>query len=492
MADVVQSLYTKKKEGEFKGDLANDKPLGSSGKGASKFGLGPARYKFIIDSPVSGVESIYFWLIRFMEERPPFGLNLSGEWGRIEKIKDMYTAGETSSYWGMAEQRKGLQQDKFQQLMANVGQLLKTLFQLIRELRIIDERLEFYKKSYAGDRSAEIALKSIWIDLVEGGSKNPASVLGLGSQVGFVTLPDLFFAIHPKKDDVRKEVDKLGDPDHGGINRKVREVLERKLTQYLYWKEKTYDELLKGEKFKTQYLRQHYHVIRLYLNWLRPYLKNVQRLQMQGTATDKDIIAAFETSKIEVELLGIETRYEAEGEYGKETKDFKEFFPVIRVKLNHVAMPEIAFQSEGQRGAIHRGRTVVIIEAFVAQVQKEGDKVIRDDLTEYKSKIDKEDLELLEAVDASIMAMKDDLEKYLLKAGELAREQNKDEKKGESVGSPFKHLFLGFKELAGIPTLHRKDKTKNVNEKGAAENDAKTKAYTLYNIYKKTHGMFTE
>ncbi len=492
MADLVQSLFAKKKEGEFKGDLANEKPLGSSGKGASKFGFGPARYRLIVDSPVSGVEAVYFWLLRFMEERPPFGLNLSGEWGRVEKIKDIYTAGETSSYWGMAEQRKGMQQDKFQQLMANIGQLLKTLFQLIRELRIIDERLEFYKKSYAGDRSAEIALKSIWVDLVEGGSKNPASVLGLGSQVGFVTLPDLFFSIHPKKDDVRKEVDKLGGSEYGGINRKVREVLERKLTQYFYWKEKTYDELMKGEKFKTQYLRQHYNVIRLYLNWLRPYLKNVQRLQMQSTTTDKDIIAAFETSKIEVELLGIETKYEAEGEYGKEQKEFKEFFPVIRVKLNHVAMPEIAFQSEGQRGAIHRGRTVVIIEAFVAQVKKDGDKVIKDDITEYKSKIEKEDFELLEAVDASIQAMKDDLEKYLLRAGEKAREEQENQEKREAITSPFKHLYLGFKELTGIPALHRKGKIKNLDEKGAAEVDAKTKAYILYNIYKKTHGMFTE
>ncbi len=485
MADLVKPQFAEKQEKQkFKGALAKDEVLVPG-----KFGLGKAHYKLVIDSPIAGVEGTYFWIIRQLEERPPFGLNYTGEFGRIEKIKDVYTAGETSSYWGMTEQRKGLQQDKFQQLMANVGQLLKTLFQLLRELRIIDERLAYYEKSNEGDRSAEVALKSIWVDLVEGGSKNAASVLGLGSQVGFVTLPDLFFSVHPREEgDVDKEVDKL---EKGGINRKVREVLGRKLKQYLFWKEKTHKELKQGKEFKLKYMRQHYHVIRLYLNWLRPYLRNVQRLQMQGTAADKDIIAAFETSKIELEILGIKTKYEAEGEYGKEVKDFKEFFPVVRVQMNHVVMPEIAFQAEGQRGAIHRGRTVVTIEAFVAQGKKDEEGKIPD-IEEYKKRIEGEDMELLAAVDASILTLKEDLDYYLLEAGEIKKKESNQEEDSENVFSPFKHLFLGFKELGGIPTLRRKEKSKNMDEKSAAENIAKFDAYIVYNIYKKTHGMFTE
>ncbi|MBI1973002.1 hypothetical protein HYS50_03280 [Candidatus Woesearchaeota archaeon] len=485
MADLVKSLFVAKEEQKFKGDLANDKVLEKG-----KHGLGKAQYKLIMDSPLTGVEGTYFWVIRQMEERPPFGLNYAGEGGRIEKIKDIYTAGETSSYWGMAEQRKGVQQEKFQQLMANIGQLLKTLFQLIRELRIIDERLQYYEEEKEGKKPAQVALKSIWVDMVEGGSKNPASVLGLGSQVGFVTLPDLFFEtdVHAAKDakDVEREVDKLQS-----FNRKIREVLGRKLAQYIYWREKTYEELIKGQQFKLKYMRQHYHVIRLYLNWLRPYLKNVQRLEMQridkygmqGT-NQYDIIAAFETSKIELEVLGIKTKYEAEGEYGKETKEFKEFFPVVRVQFSYVAMPEIAFQAEGQRGAIHRGRTVIIIDAFVAT---------KEDLEEYKKKIEGEDLELLTAVDESILALKDDLEKYLLKAEQVKKkEEEKQGEKGESVFAPFKHMFLGFRDLAGIPTKERKTKGKHRGEKSQAEEIAKTDAYLIYNIYKKTHGMFTE
>ncbi|MBS3144155.1 hypothetical protein J4208_01075 [Candidatus Woesearchaeota archaeon] len=485
MADLVTAQFEKKEGKDPKGDLAKNKVLAPG-----KFGLGKAQYRMVIDSPVAGVEGIYFWIIHNMEDKPPFGFNYTGETGEIKKIKDIYTAGETSSYWGMSEQRKGVQQDKFQQLMANVGQLLKTLFQLLRELRIIEERLEFYKKSEAGDRSSEVALKSIWVDLVEGGSKNAASVLGLGTQVGFVTLPDLFFSVHPKTPgDVDREVDKL---EKGGFNRKVREVLGRKLTQYLTWKEKTYKELRQGYEFKLKYLRQHYHVIKLYLNWLRPYLQNVQRLQMQDTRHDKEIIAAFETSRIQLEVIGIKRQYEEDGEYGKQLKKFEEFFPVVRVKIDHVAMPEIAYQTEGQRGAIHRGRTILTIEAFVAQVVKDSDgNIIRDDIKEYEQKLEGEDMELLAAVDASILALKDDLEYYLIQGGDIKKKEEEEAKK-DGPFNPFKHLFLGFKELAQIPTKNRGKKSKNLGEKGSAEKIAKSDAYIIYNLYKKTHGMFAE
>ena len=145
-------------------------------------------------------------MIRYLENKTPFGREYIGKGGYIIKTKDIYAAGETSSYWGSVEQRKGAQIDKFQQLMANVGNMLKALFQLWRELRILEERLEFYTESEKGSDSAEVALKDIWVTTVEGGAKNANSVMGLATQVGFVVLPDLFYSIHPRKN---TDVDKL-------------------------------------------------------------------------------------------------------------------------------------------------------------------------------------------------------------------------------------------------------------------------------------------
>ena len=443
----------------------------------AKFGGGKARYNLIIDSTQAGVEQKYFWISRFLTKTPPFGLNYREETGRVLKVKDIYTAGETSSYWGSVEQRRGAQIDKFQQIMANIGNMLKTLFQLVRELRIMDERLDYYERSNNGEEPAEVALKSIWVDLVEGGAKNPGSVIGLGAQVGFVILPDLFYSIHPKKQaDIESDMDKLKE---GGINRKVREVLSRKLLQYLTWKEKTYHELTVGREFKLKYMLQHYHVIKLYLNWLRPYLRNVKRLQMKEAITDKDIIASFETSKIELELLAIKDVYEADTFGGNmEVRKFVKYHPCVRVRINFVAIPELSFQQDYQKGALHRGRTEIVVEGFGAS---------EDDIKKYMKSLDEEDMELLGAVDASILALRDDLEYYLEKGGQLKKKEEKPVKR-ESIFSPFTALVSG---LRGFVAPKSGEKAPP-GESKTATNIGGGDAYLVYKVFKQSNGMMAE
>ncbi len=458
----------------------------------SKLGAGEATYTLIIDSTQAGVEERYFSIVRFFQNSPPFGRGYLAD--EIEKIKDVYTAGETSAYWGSVEQRKGAQIDKFQQLMANVGNMVKSLFQLVRELRIMDERLDYYERSNKGEDAAEVALKSVWVDMVEGGAKNPGSVTGLAVNVGFVTLPDLFYSIHPKTvDDVEREVEKLKD----SFNRKVREILGRKLKQYLIWKEKTYRELKMGQTFKLKYLRQHFHVIKLYLNWLRPYLRNIKRLQMSGQVGDQDIVSSFDTSKIELEILAIKKKYELEVFPGtKEEMDFQYYFPCVRVRWNFVAIPQMAFQEEFQRGALHRGRTIITIQAFLTS---------KDDLAAYKKKVDEEDFELLSAVDESLMAMKEDIDKYLAQAGEQEEEKKEEQPKGmiilpfhavasgfRAIGSGVREVRSGFQEMLG---LQKKGELKGKYvkaEESAATKIASTDAYLCYKVFKQTHGMMTE
>ncbi len=89
-----------------------------------RFGAEHARYTLVMDSTQAGVEEKYFWILRFLQNSKPFGLSYKPS--EIEKVKDIYTAGETSSYWGSVEQRRGAQIDKFQQIMGNVGNMLKT------------------------------------------------------------------------------------------------------------------------------------------------------------------------------------------------------------------------------------------------------------------------------------------------------------------------------------------------------------------------------
>ncbi|MAG20173.1 hypothetical protein CL618_01940 [archaeon] len=483
------------------------------GKGSAK----EARFSFVIDELGAGVERFYFWLLDHAGKIPPYGFGFKKDKDHIIKIKDIYASSETSSYWGVVEQRKGLQQDQISKYMATIGKMIRDLFQILRELRITDERLDYYDDSNKGDESADIALKGIWIDMVEGGAKNPTSVLGLSSQVGFVTLPDFFFKLKPESsDEVNSVVDKLKEM---GINAKVREVLKRKLKQFMIWKERTEQELRTSKNFKLKFLRQHFNVIQMYLGWLRPYLKNAQRLQMKPNEENPAIISAFETSEIEIELLLKRHEYETHSDIrptDARDVEYKKYFPVVLVKFRYIAIPQMAYQQEYQRGAIHAGRSEVVTEGYVCE-QK--------DIDEYRKLQEMDDIELLSSVDDAIGSLGEELTEYLEQAGEVKKgEEKKEEEKGflgdfsksfkkyfvaekkekqSGVLEPFVGVFHGFGELFGsiIKIPGKKDdsgkkvgfigKWSEDSEKSQASGDASFHAKLVWNVMKKAFGMLT-
>ncbi|MBI4159529.1 hypothetical protein HY500_04720 [Candidatus Woesearchaeota archaeon] len=443
-------------------------------------------YRIEIDEPAAGVEKYYFWVLSFLQSGPPSGISFT----EVHKITDLYTSSETSSYFGMVEQRKGLQQDKVSQYLATIGKMTKDLFQMIRELRIIDERYSYYKdskKKGEEGEAAEISLKSIWIDMVEGGSKNPTSVFGLAQQVGFVVLPDLFFTVkvdinEENKEDmgrvVHKEVEKLKE---NGINRKVREVLERKLYQYYLWRTKTEKEVLQRRKFMLKYLKQHYHVMRTYIHWLKPYFKNISRLQMYQNSKNPNIVAGFDTSQIDLELLA---KRPAKGDY----------HPCIRARFTYVAMPQMAYQQEYQRGAIHTGKSIIEIQSYTLT-----DK----DIANYEKLNEEEDLEILGSLTGAMEALGDELKQYLKEAGEVFKEDKKEKDEEEPVkrSGIFKSIFYGFGEMFGIKRDRKKESSEE--EKNRLESwrvqykredairDATGRCYILYDVFKKANRMPT-
>ncbi|MFH1592779.1 MAG: hypothetical protein ABIB47_05425 [Candidatus Woesearchaeota archaeon] len=448
---------------------------------------GPDGCYLVLESMQGGVEPHYYWMLRFLRSTNAFGLGFKD----VKKIKDIYTAAEASSMWGSQEQRKGLQQDKVSQYMATVGKLIKDTFQIIRELRILDERLTLYDEYNAYGKgenersSGAVALKGTWIDLVEGGTKNPASVYGLASQVGFATLPDLFFIVHPKKiEDVDKEVKKLKSR---GINRKVREVLGRKLKQFIIWKEKTENELRTRKNFVLKYLRMHFNNIKLYTNWVKPYLKAIKMLQSQSSEGNPDVSAAFETSQVELELLAVGEKYVEQTPEGFDVEyKFKKYFACLRLVFNHVALPQMAFQREYQRGPVHAGRTEIKIIPYV---------LTKKQIDEYQAAVDRksfEDIEdLIPSIEGSLSAIGDELQKYLEEAGEVQKKEEKKDKQTEGILTPFTSVFRG------IGDIFKKEKSSSgeeiekprKGEKQAAEAMAKIQAFTIYDIYKKAHGM---
>ena len=439
------------------------------------------RYRLVYETPHRSIEEMYFWMldhIKVAQAHP-----------EVIKVCDLFTASEQSSFFGTAQQRIGLQQEKVSMFLATIGKMVKELFQLVREIRVLKERLDYYKaaadSANAGRESAEITLKGIWVDMVEQGAKNPASVYGMARELQFTTLPDLFFSIHPASPD---KVDEMVDALD--FNRKVKEVLKRKLRQFAHWKIATHEELRNRHNFTLKYLRQHFDIIKMYMSWVKPYLRNIRRMTLQDRTTSPDLINAFEGSLIELEYLA--RRLPSTREKGKQIWTNQKIYSVILMHYDYRSKPQMNYMQEYQRGPLHVGQCDMTWRAY-AWSQEQIDKYLK--LTEQ------EDMKLLLSIDSSVRAameaLGDELEGYLKEAGEevdFAKEFAKPTamQKAKKAADPFTSVLKGFSELFsafGSGGKSKIDKIQLDKEKDAAKASAKNSIWQAYKNYKKMEGM---
>lgn len=433
------------------------------------------KYRLHIEGYNVSIEEPYFWILHY--------LRYFAGYTDIDKITDVFSAAENSAFFGASQQRLGGQQDKVSQFLATTGKMVRELFQLVRELRILDERLGYYHDSFnpssRSRESAEITLKGIWVDMVEQGAKNPASVYGMAREVQFTTLPDLFFSTHPLK---QEDVDVVVDKERGQFNRKVKEVLRRKLRTFLAWKEHTFEEMKNRRKFTLKYLRQHYEIIKMYMAWVKPYLKNIQRLQLDQNKTDTpDLLVAFESSMIEVELL-------AKIPTGKKFGSKGEVHKVLLLHYLFRTRPDMNYSQEYQRGPIHMGRVEVTWRAY---------GWTDEDIANYKKLKDKDDFKLLGVVDGSVRAamdaLGDELLRYLEEAGEEMEPRTTPEVTAHA--NAYTSLFSGFaglfrnKAKAARPKIEKIDTWNLEKTKAKAASDAASNMWSIYHHFKKHHGM---
>jgi hypothetical protein len=433
------------------------------------------RRRFVYETFQKPIEETYFWILEHMTTgREGFPL--------VEKIVDVFTSSEQSSFWGQSSTRLSMQQEKVSQYLATIGKMIKDMFQLVRELRILDERLGYYDDSQDAEsksrESAEITLKGIFVDMAEGGSKNPSSVFGMSRELQFTSLPDLFFSVHPPTPkDVDEYVDKLE------FNDNVKRVLKRKLRSFMEWKVHTHKEVNTRKKFTLKYMRQHYDVIHMYLSWVRPYLRNIARLQSESMEesklTNADLVTAFEGSLLEVEFM---VRKKAEGN--------KEYYSCILCTFVMRTKPEMSFHQEGYRhqGPVHMGKVECIMRAYAWNDE---------DFQNYKNLRNSEDFEMIGKIDRSVReAMKglgEELQRYLEEAGEELMLKDKEQKEAaekkpkKSIMEKTLGSFISVKPKKEKPK--KKNEFKIKNEKSAALKYAKFNLWMTYKNYKKAHGF---
>ncbi len=444
-----------------------------------------------LDNMGDSIEKQYYSIQKFFSKNPSTSFGVAA--AELIKLKDVFDASVSSSFHGQIGSKISALQQQISGYLTNIGQLSKSLFPMVREIRLMDERMAMYDKSFSTKaenseaKQNEIALKSTWIEVVEQGMQNPNSVYSMATKLGFVTLPDLFFGVNPSgktPEEQQKNLTKALDAieKEQGFNRKVRDVLTKKLVQYYTWKEKTYYEMKHTYQFRIKNLKQHYNVILLYVSWLKPYMTSLKALQMKGDINSPHIISSFETSKLELELLAVITKG-------------KKYSSCVLVRFIMVTRPELSYTQGGGKQVLHAGQIDISFEPYVAT---------QEDIDYYKKYTDKEhfkdysgtDVDMAGDIDAMLKSLGTDVEEYLREAETGQRKEKKEEKKEEQAGIlyPFKGLwdsFKMFKPEKGESHLSKKEQAAEEKEKREMEKEASGKAWLAYDIFKKSNGLMT-
>jgi len=429
------------------------------------------RYRLIYEVYDLSIEETYFWILKYLRHDMGFPI--------VDKIEDTFAAAEGSAFFGVTQTRVGLYQDKVSQFLKGISDMVKSLFQLVRELRIIDERVSYYegaegqleKPLRQRRKSDEITLKGIFIDLVQGGAKSAASVYGMARELEFATLPDLFFDAPPFK-----SVDEMEEYVKGlEFNKKVLEVLKRHLRQFFEWKKRTKKEIQTRRRFTLQYLRQHFDVIKMYMEWAKPYLRYVERLgAKERHMTSPDIIAAFEGSMVDIELLA--TRPTKKGPY----------YACVLATFNYRTRPSMKFVQEGyQRGPVHVGKMEMSLRSYAWT---------KEQIEAYKKMKGKETAELLKTISGSVKAAMESLGEelfgYLEEAGE---EMKKKKEEVERKRSLVEKLFGDFITPKKIKVKRVKKPKIDLGLLEASRKEAagyvKLRMFWCYKNFKKAHRM---
>ena len=215
----------------------------------------------------------------------------------------------------------------------------------------------------------------------------------------------------------------------------------------------------------------------------------------QSMLNTPDILVAFETSMIEIEILAKKARSV------KLSKDSVNMNQVILVNFLFRTRPEMNYQQEGyQRGPLHIGRVAIQFRAYAWTDEQVND---------YKKLKDIEDFRLMELIDTSVKAAMDALGDELMRYLEEAGSEMFPDKKKEAAEKPkalkqffpgslrkeFNKFFQINKAIASKSALSSSGKMSSNDAfkidiaRSSARSSAKSSMWTIYHHFKKHHGM---
>ena len=463
-------------------DVAKLTPMKASGYKAP-FAL----HKLVYDSPSESLEPIYFWILDF----------LNGPFRKVDKIVDNFVAAPGSGHFSEMGQKATRMQEEASKILGNVNTVLKSVLNILYDLKEFKLRIETYDSYKNAKNPAEkiaylLALKQVWLDNVDIKRGN-TSVKAMAQQYDYVTLIDGFMAIN---DPELKPL--LTKPEDGGLdlNERVRRILQQRLAEFFKWVEVSEIELKKRFEIERKYLQSQVSALKLYARWGKPYLQAAQKLEQNATETAA-LVTAFNTLLLELSVIA-QAGYDPADDVA--TGDLPNFFKTVTKKgYNACVLVDFRFrgipQRSGQQGFTFGGRTEASFFSCA---------LTDDELTVLKDEISRDNfrdtLGLIEgATTDSLAQIEKDIEDFLNPKKEEKKENKSDD--SEDI-NPFSVMFSWFgskkekkeekKDKDGKKKIElTPDSTYEKIVRSQAAIDARDKCKTVFETYKKAHMMPT-
>lgn len=441
-----------------------------------------SQFKLTYDAQTNQIEPVYYWILDFLQD---MGV-------KVEKVTDNYRASPGSGQFQEMGQKMGINQQSFERYSAAINQVAKSILQLLYDLKEFEIRIEHYKdaKGENGKEKIEegnLALKQVWLDNVDL-KRGRGSIHQMAAELGYTTLREAFMMANSIED-----AKKMSGKD-GVLNDQVLRVLIPRMSEYFKWKELSEKELSKRFNIEKNYLSSQVETLKLYTNWARPYLKAAQELKQEGFENDPALVNAFSTTMFELVLFGKkEEKFMPPGASGYKTK--RQYYSCVVVDMIYRGHVGQRVTQKGDYAYGFGGRVDMTFSSYVLN---------EEELELMKKKMDEQDLEdgldfLKENTEDSLAQLKEDIEHFL----NDDKAEEKKEKKKQDDTNPFTALASIFTKALKKSEEKKDGKKKEINAvsdmqkenwiekeiRSVGEESAKSMTLTVYDIYKKSHGM---
>ena len=423
------------------------------------------------DSPSETLEPVYFYILDLMNSN-----NF-----KTEKIVDNFASSPGSAHFSELGTRATVMQQQGTQMMERINDIVKSVLNIIYDLRDFRTRLQAYDDLNSKDNkvSAYLVLKQIWIDKVDiqkGNSSIKGMALGGG---GFQTLIDAFLVAKDEKDIEKMD---LGD--------RVLRILKPRIHEFNIWVKESERELRKRYELEKTYLKSQVNSLKLYSRWAKPYLKAAQQLEMKESIGEPALVKVFNTLLLELTLFGkskIDVKDAAIGgdvpEDFKKLKTKRDYYSCVLVEFKFRSIP----QKANQQAYVFGGKAEMKFTSYalnseeIDMINKELEK---DDVNDA--------LKLIEgATTESLGNMQDEIDLFL-------NEDKKDSKKEKSGSNPFLALIGSYNKTSEKKDSKKEDKEIKIKSddwiekthlRSLAMKESKDQAFDLFDVYKKSNGM---